>query len=192
MLSLVAINIVSDSGYIINKEGVPVVLYTEDPESAIKDLLDITTEVGSAMRTFIINNIVRPVYSETDNNYIEDLYTTSKIIYIYYKQETQYNRQGVVPVQDVFTLDVSSSDADTIYLSFYYIRKAIKEANKSMKLQLMRKYDIDKIINSNSLNNFFDKVREKYSPDILDEFKHHIKDNLLLLGLNTNNINLLI
>lgn len=189
MLSLIAINIVSSNNRILNKNGVPIVLYTEEPETAIKSLSDGESSIGSAMRTFIINNIVRPLYG---GNVEGDLYAGTKIIYIYYNGETAYNRQGSIDVQDIFQLDINSSDVDTSYLSLYYIRKALNETSKSVKLQLMRKYDFDKIMNKEGLDDIFCKIQSKYSSDILSEFKKSLKDRLFSYGLSTSNVNNLI
>lgn len=190
MLSLVAINIVSKDDILgqtlINKDGVPVVLYTSDPDTTINELSDKSTDVGKSMQTFIINNIARPTYNDKEEQL--NLYTYSDIVYIYYNPETKYNRQGRISVQDVFKLDINSDEADVFYLSIYYIRKAVKDTFNIMKLQRMRKYDISNIVTKDKLNELYNTIREKYSPDILSEFKGFLKNSLYNMGVNDENV----
>lgn len=190
MLSLVAINIVSKDDILgqtlINKNGVPVVLYTHDPDTTIGELSDKSTDVGKTMHTFIVNNIVRPTYNSKEGQL--NLYTYSDIVYIYYNPDTKYNRQGHISIQDMFKLDINSNDADVFYLSLYYIRKAVKDAIKLMKLHRMRSYDISDIVTKDKLDRLYNMIREKYSPDILVEFKNSLKSSLYNIGVSKENV----
>lgn len=190
MLSLVSINIVSEDDILgrtlINKDGVPVVLYTAYPHATLGELGDRTTDVGAAMRNFIINNIARPTYSSKDDQ--PDLYAHSDIVYIYYNQETKDTGQGRIHIQDVFKLDINSDEADEFYLSAYYIRKAAEYVCKLMKLQRMRKYDISGIMTNDKLEEFYNTIRGEYSPSVLTDFKSFMKNSLYDLGLNDENV----
>lgn len=190
MLSLVAINIVSKDDILgqtlINKDGVPVVLYTSDPDTTINELSDKSTDVGKSMQTFIINNIARPTYNDKEEQL--NLYTYSDIVYIYYNPETKYNRQGRISVQDVFKLDINSDDADVYYLSLYYIRKALKDAFKTGRLSRYRKYSLSSIVTKEKLDNFYNMLRETYNTEILTEFKELMKKSLYNMGVNDENV----
>lgn len=196
MLILVALNIVSKDNIVLNKAGTPIVLYTTDPERTLDDIRFCTNDVGKSMRSFIINNITRKVHSNNilDNisdNKTSDLFTGSEIKYIYYNPETKSSSTGNIQIQDVFRLDITSTDGDVFYLSLYYIKKAIKSVIQNMKLRqlLNTKYDIETVCTLDGLNSFWNTIAEKYNKDTLLNVKSAVADKMVEYGLNWKNIN---
>lgn len=193
MLTLIAINIVNNNT-LLNKDGIPVVLYTTDVNQTMMDIRDVTTDVGQSMRTFIINNIIRKTYNkEIDDNSADD-FTGSVAKYIYYNPDSKQSRVGLFKLQDLFQLDILSVDADVFYLSLYYIKKSLKNAVREMKLRQMqiRKYDITGINTLSALNKYYNVIVEKYNKDILSGIKRLMCIKLKEYGISEDNINRLV
>lgn len=193
MLILVALNIVTSDNIVLNKDGIPIVLYTTDPEQTLDDIRSCTSDIGSSMRAFIVNNIVRKVYlNDISNNiYNNDIFTGSEIKYIYYNPETKSSANGSIKVQDIFKLDITTKDADVFYLSLYYIKKAIKYVIQTMKLRqlLNTKYDIETVCTPDGLDKFWNIIAEKYNKETLLNFKKAVADKMTEYGLTNQNIN---
>lgn len=193
MLTLVAINIVNND-ILLNKDGIPVVLYTTDIGQTMKDIRDTSTDVGQSMRVFIINNIIRKTYNkEIDDNTADD-FTGSVAKYIYYNPDSKQSRVGVFNLQDLFQLDILSVDADVFYMSLYYIKKSLKSVITEKKLRQMqvRKYDIAGINTLSGLNKYYNGIIEKYNKDILCDVKKSMRDKLKEYGISEDNINRLV
>lgn len=193
MLTLVAINIVNNDT-LLNKGGIPVVLYTTDIEQTMIDIRDVNTEVGQSMRTFIVNNIIRKTYNkELDDNSVDD-FTGSVAKYIYYNPDNKQSRLGLFNLQDLFRLDILSVDADVFYMSLYYIKKALNNVIRERKLRQMqvRKYDIATINTLPALNKYYNGIIEKYNKDILCDVKKSMCDKLKEYGISEDNIKRLV
>lgn len=193
MLTLVAINIVNNDT-LLNRDGIPVVLYTTDIGQTMKDIRDAGTEVGQSMRAFIINNIIRKTYNkEIDDNTADD-FTGSVAKYIYYNPDSKQSRVGVFNLQDLFHLDILSGDADVFYMSLYYIKKSLKSVVTEKKLRQMqvRKYDISGINTLSGLNKYYNGIIEKYNKDILCDVKKSMRGKLKEYGISEDNINRLV
>ena len=193
MLTLVAINIVNNDT-LLNKDGIPVVLYTTDIGQTMKDIRDDSTEVGQSMRAFIINNIIRKTYNKEISDNTADDFTGSVAKYIYYNPDSKQSRVGVFNLQDLFHLDILSGDADVFYMSLYYIKKSLKSAVTEKKLRQMqvRKYDISGINTLPGLNKYYNGIIEKYNKDILCDVKKSMRAKLKEYGLSEDNINRLV
>ena len=193
MLTLVAINIVNNDT-LLNKDGIPVVLYTTDIDQTMNDIRDAGTEVGQSMRTFIINNIIRKTYSKEIGDSGPDDYTGSVAKYIYYNPGNKQSRAGAFKLQDLFRLDILSVDADVFYMSLYYIKKSLKSVVTEKKLRQMqvRKYDIGGINTLSALNKYYNGITEKYNKDILCDVKKSMRSKLKEYGISEDNINRLV
>lgn len=193
MLTLVAINIVNNDT-LLNKDGIPVVLYTTDIDQTMNDIRDVSTEVGQSMRTFIINNIIRKTYNKEIDDNTSDDFTGSVAKYIYYNPGSKQSRVGAFNLQDLFRLDILSVDADVFYMSLYYIKKSLKSVVTEKKLRQMqvRKYDIGGINTLSALNKYYNGITEKYNKDILGEVKKSMRAKLKEYGISEDNINRLV
>ena len=193
MLTLVAINIVNNDT-LLNKDGIPVVLYTTDIDQTMNDIRDAGTEVGQSMRTFIINNIIRKTYNKEIGDSTPDDFTGSVAKYIYYNPANKQSRAGAFKLQDLFRLDILSVDADVFYMSLYYIKKSLKSVVTEKKLRQMqvRKYDIGGINTLSALNKYYNGITEKYNKDILFDVKKSMRSKLKEYGISEDNINRLV
>ena len=193
MLTLVAINIVNNDT-LLNKDGIPVVLYTTDIDQTMNDIRDAGTEVGQSMRTFIINNIIRKTYNKEIGDSTPDDFTGSVAKYIYYNPGNKQSRAGAFKLQDLFRLDILSVDADVFYMSLYYIKKSLKSVVTEKKLRQMqvRKYDIGGINTLSALNKYYNGITEKYNKDILCDVKKSMRSKLKEYGISEDNINRLV
>lgn len=193
MLTLVAINIVNNDT-LLNKDGIPVVLYTTDIDQTMNDIRDAGTEVGQSMRTFIINNIIRKTYNKEIGDSGPDDFTGSVAKYIYYNPGNKQSRAGAFKLQDLFRLDILSVDADVFYMSLYYIKKSLKSVVTEKKLRQMqvRKYDIGGINTLSALNKYYNGITEKYNKDILCDVKKSMRSKLKEYGISEDNINRLV
>lgn len=193
MLTLVAINIVNNDT-LLNKDGIPVVLYTTDIDQTMNDIRDASTEVGQSMRTFIINNIIRKTYNKEIDDNTSDDFTGSVAKYIYYNPGSKQSRVGAFNLQDLFRLDILSVDADVFYMSLYYIKKSLKSVVTEKKLRQMqvRKYDIGGINTLSALNKYYNGITEKYNKDILCDVKKSMRTKLKEYGISEDNINRLV
>ena len=193
MLTLVAINIVNNDT-LLNKDGIPVVLYTTDIDQTMNDIRDAGTEVGQSMRTFIINNIIRKTYNKEIGDSTPDDFTGSVAKYIYYNPGNKQSRVGAFKLQDLFRLDILSVDADVFYMSLYYIKKSLKSVVTEKKLRQMqvRKYDIGGINTLSALNKYYNGITEKYNKDILCDVKKSMRSKLKEYGISEDNINRLV
>ena len=193
MLTLVAINIVNNDT-LLNKDGIPVVLYTTDIDQTMNDIRDAGTEVGQSMRAFIINNIIRKTYNKEIGDSTPDDFTGSVAKYIYYNPGNKQSRAGAFKLQDLFRLDILSVDADVFYMSLYYIKKSLKSVVTEKKLRQMqvRKYDIGGINTLTALNKYYNGITEKYNKDILCDVKKSMRSKLKEYGISEDNINRLV
>ena len=193
MLTLVAINIVNNDT-LLNKDGIPVVLYTTDIDQTMNDIRDAGTEVGQSMRAFIINNIIRKTYNKEIGDSTPDDFTGSVAKYIYYNPGNKQSRAGAFKLQDLFQLDILSVDADVFYMSLYYIKKSLKSVVTEKKLRQMqvRKYDIGGINTLSALNKYYNGITEKYNKDILCDVKKSMRSKLKEYGISEDNINRLV
>ena len=193
MLTLVAINIVNNDT-LLNKDGIPVVLYTTDIDQTMNDIRDAGTEVGQSMRAFIINNIIRKTYSKEIGDNTPDDFTGSVAKYIYYNPGNKQSRAGAFKLQDLFRLDILSVDADVFYMSLYYIKKSLKSVVTEKKLRQMqvRKYDIGGINTLSALNKYYNGITEKYNKGILCDVKKSMRTKLKEYGISEDNINRLV
>lgn len=129
-LTLVAINIINKDNVIINKDGVPIILYTSTPEKTISELQDNTTDIGSLLFNFFINNIVDPLINEHKDNYVG-----TKIVYIYYNANSGETKQNSLSLEDIFKLTRDGHERiKQLYL--YYIRASITNVCKQYKYML--------------------------------------------------------
>lgn len=150
-LTLVAINIINKDNIIINKNGVPIILYTPTPEKTISELQDTTTEIGTLLFNFFINNIVEPLINENKDNYIG-----TKIVYIYYNAESGETKQDTLLLEDIFKLTRDGHERiKQLYL--YYIKASIKNVCKQYKYMLNKNL-------TEKINNIHDEstVKELY------------------------------
>lgn len=139
-LTLVAMNIINKDNVIINKDGVPIILYTATPEKTITELQDNTTEIGTLLFNFFINNIVDPLINKQIDNYVG-----TKIIYIYYNAESGETKQDSLLLEDIFKLTRNGNERiKQLYL--YYIKASITNVCKQYKYMLNKNL-IEKINN---------------------------------------------
>lgn len=139
-LTLVAMNIINKDNVIINKDGVPIILYTATPEKTITELQDNTTEIGTLLFNFFINNIVDPLINKQIDNYVG-----TKIIYIYYNAESGETKQDSLLLEDIFKLTRNGNERiKQLYL--YYIKSSITNVCKQYKYMLNKNL-IEKINN---------------------------------------------
>lgn len=139
-LTLVAMNIINKDNVIINKDGVPIILYTTTPEKTISELQDNTTEIGTLLFNFFINNIVDPLINKQIDNYVR-----TKIIYIYYNAESGETKQDSLLLEDIFKLTRNGNERiKQLYL--YYIKASITNVCKQYKYMLNKNL-IEKINN---------------------------------------------
>ena len=184
MVSLIGINIINGDK-IINKGGVPIVLYAPNPEEAISDINDVSSKIGRQMRIFLINNIIRKTY----NKQTEDLYIGAELQYVYYNHDTGQSKNGTLNIQDIAPLNIRTDDADIFYLSLYYIKNALINAISKMRMQQsMRSFDIASITDSNEILQFYNAVAQKHSADILSHLKRAVNEELYNIGLTEDNI----
>lgn len=191
-LSLVAINIIAGENHLLNKNGVPIVLYTTAPEEIINTLSDTSTETGKTLHTFIVNNVVRPTYNnDLQMNLPMDLYRSSVLNYIYYDPNTKQSVSNKIPIQSLFTLNIKSDDADVIFLTFFYLRKAVLKAWRGMNFTLSNsvKESISNMTSESELNVIYESIRKKYNEKILANFRWGIIKELQSSGINDDNIN---
>lgn len=127
-LTLISINIINKENVIINKKGVPIIMYTEEPEKTISELKDINTNIGSLLFDFFINNICNVVINDGIDNYVG-----SKLIYIYYNPETNNQAQNELLIEDIYKLSLNDK---TKQLYLYYIKHAIKNVCRKYKYML--------------------------------------------------------
>lgn len=139
-LTLVAMNIINKDNVIINKDGVPIILYTTTPEKTITELQDNTTEIGTLLFNFFINNIVEQLINENKDNYIG-----TKIVYIYYNAESGETKQDSLLLEEIFKLTRNGNERiKQLYL--YYIKASIINVCKQYKYMLNKNL-IEKINN---------------------------------------------
>lgn len=151
-LTLVAINIINKDNIVINKDGVPIILYTPTPDKTISELQDYTTEIGSLLFNFFNNNIVELLINKKIDNYVG-----TKIVYIYYNADSGETKQDNLMLEDIFKLTKDGNDKiKQLYL--YYIRASITNVCKQYKYKLNKNLTekINNIKDEESIKDLFE------------------------------------
>lgn len=185
-LTLVAINIINKNNIVINKYGVPIILYTATPEQTILELQDNTTEIGKLLFNFFINNIVDPLIDEQIDNYVG-----TKIVYIYYNANSGETKQDNLLLEDIFKLTRNGHEKiKQLYL--YYIKTSIINVCKQYKYMLNKNLleKINNIKDESTVKELYDYLSNKnnnkfYQPFFVKAVKNNLEQTF---GLSNHNV----
>lgn len=185
-LTLVAINIINKNNIVINKYGVPIILYTATPEQTILELQDDTTEIGKLLFNFFINNIVDPLIDEQIDNYVG-----TKIVYIYYNANSGETKQDNLLLEDIFKLTRNGHEKiKQLYL--YYIKTSITNVCKQYKYMLNKNLleKINNIKDESTVKELYDYLSNKnnnkfYQPFFVKAVKNNLEQTF---GLSNHNV----
>lgn len=185
-LTLVSINIINKNNIIINKSGVPIILYTPTPEKTISELKDETTEIGKLLFNFFINNIVNPLLNDNIDNYVG-----TKIVYIYYNALNGETKQENILLEDIYKLTLENNE-NIKQLYLYYIKASITNVCKQCKYMLNKNLveKINNIKDEEGIKELFDYLSNRnnskfYQPFFVKSVKTDLEQTF---GLSKHNI----
>lgn len=188
---LLSMNFITQNNIVLNKNQVPVILYTENAKKAINDIYNNETYIGGSVFDFCNSNILSKTVLKNE----PDIYSTAYIKYIYYNKDTESSETGEISIQDIIQLKYHKKDnineEHNIYITqlyYYYIHKAlIYVYNIITNNTSGNNYDYDHV--ELYINNIIRKLINLYNMPIASIIKK-VKNTLKYkYKLSDNNVN---
>lgn len=190
---LLSINFVTQGNRVLNKNQIPVILFTENPEKSVIDICNNETYIGGSIFDFCTSNILAQAVIENT----PDIYSTAYIKYIYYHDKNKETVTGSFSVQSVVPLKHhncnDSDDEHNIYITqlyYYYIHHALIDIyNNVANEHIANNYEYSNA--PKYINNIIRKLINDYDLNtisILNKLKKIFKDKYKLNDKNTNEL----
>lgn len=187
---LLSMNFITQGNKVLNKNQIPIILYTENAKKAINDIYNNETYIGGSIFDFCNSNILSKTVLKNE----PDIYSTSYLKYIYYNKDIEQSETGEISVQDIIPLkyhNKNSTKEHNIYITqlyYYYIYKTliyIYSTINTHTVETIYDYDNAEIY----INNIMRKLINDYKLTIISIIKKVKQTLKYTYKLSDNNIN---